>query len=65
MSAQFHRLLPLLVHGNVKFILIGGVAGIVHGSARLTYAIDMVYDRAQANLKRLVDARAPGPSARQ
>jgi hypothetical protein len=51
MSAQFERLLPALVHR--------GVAGIVHGAARLTYDVDVVYDRSFANIKRLVDALKP------
>jgi len=48
MSAQFDRLLPALVRGDVQFILVGGVAGIVHGAARLTYDVDVVYDRSVA-----------------
>jgi hypothetical protein len=30
MSAQFDKLLPLLAHGNVDFVQIGGVAGNIH-----------------------------------
>jgi hypothetical protein len=37
MSTQFDKILPLLVNGNVEFVLIGGVAGNIHGSARLTF----------------------------
>ena len=36
MSTQFRELLPVLVRGRVEFILVGGVAAILHGSARLT-----------------------------
>jgi hypothetical protein len=36
---EFENLLPVLVRGGVDFILVGGVAGIVHGSARLTYDV--------------------------
>jgi hypothetical protein len=39
MSTQFDKLLPLLVKGGVKFILIGGVAGNVLGSARFTFDV--------------------------
>ena len=53
MSAEFDKLLPVLVAGEVEFILIGGVAGIVHGSARLTYDVDVVYARTANNFKRL------------
>jgi hypothetical protein len=32
MSTEFDKILPLLVNGDVEFILIGGVAGnIAHG----------------------------------
>ncbi len=59
MSAEFDKLLPALVNGGVEFILIGGVAGIVHGSARLTYDVDVVYARTAANLKRIASTLLP------
>ena len=51
MSAQFEKLLPTLVRAGVEFVLVGGVAGIVHGSARATYDIDVVYARADEKQK--------------
>jgi predicted nucleotidyltransferase len=57
-SAEFEKLLPVLVKGGVDFILIGGVAGIVHGSARTTYDIDLVYSRADENIEHLASALA-------
>ena len=59
MSAEFERLLPALVKGGVDFILIGGVAGIVHGSARVTYDVDLVYSRTGENIRRLARALEP------
>jgi predicted nucleotidyltransferase len=59
MSAEFDRLLPALVQGGVEFILIGGVAGNIHGAARLTYDVDAIYARNSANLKRLADTLKP------
>jgi predicted nucleotidyltransferase len=53
MSAQFDKLLPLLVNGGIEFILIGGVAGNIHGSARLTFDVDVVYNRSKANLEKI------------
>ncbi len=53
MSTQFEKLLPLLVNGDIQFILIGGVAGNVLGSARLTFDVDIVYDRGKANLEKI------------
>lgn len=59
MSAQFDKMLPALSDGGVEFILIGGVAGIVHGAARLTYDVDVVYARPRGNLQRLARALSP------
>ena len=59
MSAEFDKLLPLLVEARVEFILIGGVAGTVHGSSRLTYDVDVVYARTPANLTRLAEGLKP------
>jgi predicted nucleotidyltransferase len=58
-SAEFEKLLPALVVGGVDFILVGGVAGIVHGSARATYDVDLVYARTDKNIQRLVEALSP------
>lgn len=37
----------------------GGLAGIVHGAARVTYDVDVVYDRSRENLRKLVRCLAP------
>lgn len=50
------RLLQTLAKHGVDFVLIGGLAGLVHGSAYPTFDLDIVYSRAQVNLKRLVGA---------
>jgi hypothetical protein len=57
-SAEFEKLLPALVNKGVDFILIGDVAGIVHGSARATYDIDLVYSRVTENIERIVNSLA-------
>jgi predicted nucleotidyltransferase len=59
MSTEFEQLLPVLVNGRVEFILVGGLAGIVHGSARATYDVDVVYARTRENFKRLVQTLLP------
>lgn len=56
---DFPRLLAALVQQEVRFILVGGLAATVHGSARLTQDLDLVYDREADNLHRLVTALAP------
>ena len=37
----------------------GGVAAILHGSARVTFDLDLVYDRSPANLEKIVRALGP------
>lgn len=46
-------LLDVLVAHEVDFVLIGGLAAIVHGSARATFDLDIAYGRADDNLERL------------
>jgi predicted nucleotidyltransferase len=55
---DFKTLLRALADGGVEFILVGGVAAAVHGSARLTVDVDVVYRRSPENLERLVLAVA-------
>lgn len=55
---DFAKLLGALSDGDVAFVLIGGVAATVHGSARLTQDVDVCYARSEANLTRLVKALA-------
>jgi predicted nucleotidyltransferase len=38
---DFRGLLRCLLEAHVEFVLVGGVAGIVHGSARATFDIDL------------------------
>ena len=44
---------------RARFIIVGGAAATAHGSARLTQALDVVYERSAENLTRLVAALAP------
>lgn len=48
-------LTPLVRHG-VDFVLIGGMAGISHGSNYPSYDLDVVYARDRNNIARLVEA---------
>lgn len=56
---DFERLLCALGQDGVSFVIIGGVAATVHGSARLTSDLDIVYDRSPENIRRLVSALFP------
>jgi hypothetical protein len=56
---DFAALIPLLVANDVEFIIVGGAAATAHGSARLTLDLDVVYNRDNLNLERIVRALAP------
>ncbi|CAB1081233.1 hypothetical protein D1AOALGA4SA_8889, partial [Olavius algarvensis Delta 1 endosymbiont] len=45
MKVSYQKLIPILVKGKAKFIIIGGVAAVVHGAARATFDLDVVYSR--------------------
>lgn len=53
------RLLGALHQYDVEFIIIGGIAARIHGSARITQDVDVVYGRSNANISRIVKALAP------
>ena len=46
---------PLVKHG-VDFVMVGGMAGLSHGSSYPSYALDIVYARDRGNIERLVEA---------
>jgi predicted nucleotidyltransferase len=52
-------MLRALVEARVEFILVGGAAATVHGSARLTQDLDIVYSRSSRNIDNLVTALSP------
>jgi hypothetical protein len=56
---EFRALLESLSRNEVAFVLVGGVAATLHGSARVTFDLDIVYDRNAANLDRIVTALRP------
>jgi len=56
---DFQALLRALSENDVEFILVGGAAATAHGSARLTFDLDIVYRRTPENVQRLVSALAP------
>ena len=62
---DYRSLIEALVRSQVEFILVGGVAATIHGSARLTYNVDVVYARSEENLARIATALAQhGPYLR-
>ena len=53
---HLQKLLEVLERNAVDYIVIGGIAGIVHGSAYPTYDFDLLYARDEENLRRLAAA---------
>lgn len=51
---MFEEIIAALVAAGVRFVVIGGVAATIHGSARLTNDIDICYDTALENMQALV-----------
>jgi hypothetical protein len=56
---DFERLLRALSAARVEYIIVGGFAATLHGSARLTEDLDIVYSRSPQNIERLARALAP------
>lgn len=56
---ELERTLGVLCSAGVEFVVIGGVAGTLHGSAMVTFDLDLCYSRAPDNLRRLAKALAP------
>jgi hypothetical protein len=58
-SPDLEKLLPTLVRAGAELIVVGGVAGTIHGSARATYDVDLLYCRNERNIQRLANSLAP------
>lgn len=56
---SFETLLRVLVEGGVEFVVVGGIAARIHGAARVTQDVDVVYSRSAENIERLAAALAP------
>ncbi len=52
------RLIADLVTAGVRFIVVGGMAGIAHGAGRVTFDIDCVYARDPETIARLAAVMA-------
>lgn len=56
--SDYRTAIRALSAARVDFIIIGGIAATLHGAARATYDIDVVYARDPENLRRVVEAFA-------
>lgn len=50
------RLLQVLTDAGVDFVVIGGIAAVLHGSPRATFDLDVCFAAETANLERLGEA---------
>jgi hypothetical protein len=50
------RLLAVLADHGVRYVLVGGMAAVVHGSPHVTFDVDVVPERSEDNLTRLSEA---------
>jgi hypothetical protein len=56
---QFETAIRTLCDAGVDFVVIGGLSAALHGSAQVTYDLDICYCCDPANIFRLVTALAP------
>ena len=56
---DFEAVIRTFSEAGIDFVIVGGLAATIHGSARLTQDIDFVYSRSSANIERLVAALEP------
>ncbi len=55
-SAMFEELLAFLARSGVRYVVVGGLAVVIQGHARLTADIDLVLDLDTANVRRAIEA---------
>jgi len=55
---QISKLLAALDAHGVAFVVVGGVAAVMHGAPYTTFDLDIVHDRSDANVARLLAALA-------
>lgn len=55
-ALELRPLLGALDRHGVDFVVVGGLAGIAHGSSYPTYDLDIAYSRERSNLRRLASA---------
>lgn len=58
-ESNFEEVLSTLQASGVECILIGGLAGMAHGSSRATVDVDVVYSRSRENVEKLASCLSP------
>ncbi len=65
LASNVEKLLKALHDEGVEFVIIGGAAAVLHGSAYVTGDLDICYSRERENLKKVATALIPfNPSLR-
>ena len=70
LAVQIRKLLATLHAHGVAFVVVGGVAAVMHGALYTTFDLNIVHDRSDANVARLLatltelDARYRDPAGR-
>ena len=59
MIPDYRTLVTALTQTQVDFVIVGGIALVLHGSARITRDLDICYRRDREHLKRLARALKP------
>ena len=59
MTVDILAFIRVLADEGVDYIIVGGVAANLHGAARTTLDLDIVYGRSPANIAKLAKALAP------
>lgn len=59
MIPRYRALIEALVHADVEFVIVGAVALVLHGSARVTRDLDICYSREPENIEKLAAALGP------
>ena len=55
-SAKFLSILQTLVENGVEFVLVGGVAGVMHGAPVTRFGVDILHRRTPDNIDRILHA---------
>jgi hypothetical protein len=58
-ASNFQQIITHLAEAHVEYIVIRGLAATIHGSAYVTYDLDICYERSLANIERLFRMLAP------
>lgn len=59
MTPDFRKIFEALAESDVDFVIIGAVALVLHGAARVTRDLGVCYSRERRNLERLAKALKP------